>query len=679
MNLADIFYRAFLSYRKETEKDSKCQKLRRAARDAGAENDKLEAIRSHCIIEEDWVNRIYEGLPFIEKAIREERQFIRQQGEVVPIEKAKRVSKNSVEHLARHSDMITHEPPEDEDLVPDKLYVVERLSDYAVYENRFLYMLLCYLRDFIDIRYSKIIELGHTYKANMAMDKTVKLGKRVLKYKVDFKEEAKDDPFGMFEGESDVLMKKIEEERHIISALLLTPLMKTVSKSPMLKPPITRTNALRMNNNFKNALALYDYVAAYTKDGYRIETQKKTLGPFSDKIGDEFAETIALTSFLVYEYGKDVKAKLNEEYLEEEERRRAEAEARTLAKLAELQKRAKEDAGSLDEYLLLLEERNKELEGDRRKLNEAYAKISELEASIKEHLKLESALKDEIDKLHIESAEKDEEMKRMQEGFEEEKRSMNEAFLAEKAGMQKDFEEKMDSYRQQAEAEMARIAEEGEQKLLLAKQECEQRIETIRADAENKISALDEKIKQKTKEHEDTVSEMRELDKKRCAAEEERRLLSARLHAEKTKNGSIAEEGEFTERDTFTELEAEYHALRDLVKSEWKKTKKKIRHKILWSKAEEKEEETQTDKSEINSEKSIEEKTEDGIISDKEKNSSDATEKSCVESFEDNAGKEAFAEENGELNLEDETTAYDTEKEDADNAENRAETLGAEE
>jgi uncharacterized protein YnzC (UPF0291/DUF896 family) len=190
MNQKDIFYRAFAEYRKQTSDNAKCKKFRGSIRKAGAELDQLESIRSNCIIEEDWVNRIYEGLPFIEKAIREERQFIRQEGEVVPIEKAKRVSKDTVEHLARHSDMITHVPEEGNDLTPDKLYIVEKLSDFAVYENRFLYMLHCYLRDFIEIRYGKIVELGNTYRANFSMKKEIRLNKRQISFQTVFSEEA---------------------------------------------------------------------------------------------------------------------------------------------------------------------------------------------------------------------------------------------------------------------------------------------------------------------------------------------------------------------------------------------------------------------------------------------------------------------------------------------------------
>ena len=112
MNQLDILYRAFLDYRKSTLEDEACAKMRHAIVRAAADRDKVEAQRSICTIEEDWVCAIEEGLPFVEKAIREERQFIRQRGEVIPIEKVRRVSKASVSHLARHGELITRVPEE---------------------------------------------------------------------------------------------------------------------------------------------------------------------------------------------------------------------------------------------------------------------------------------------------------------------------------------------------------------------------------------------------------------------------------------------------------------------------------------------------------------------------------------------------------------------------------------
>ena len=166
MDQLDTLYRAFTGYRKETLECHDLEVERNSISRADADDDKLEVTRTICTIEDDWIEEIEKGLVWVEKAIAEERQFIRTNGEIVPIEKVKRVGKESVEHLAKHSNMITRKPEEGKTLIPDELYTVERLSDFAVYENRFLYMMLTYLRDFISLRYDKIVELSTTYNGN---------------------------------------------------------------------------------------------------------------------------------------------------------------------------------------------------------------------------------------------------------------------------------------------------------------------------------------------------------------------------------------------------------------------------------------------------------------------------------------------------------------------------------
>ena len=195
MKLNDLYYRGFNLYTKSIEKDKEALKLRRVIRQANIENDKLETVRYVCKIDEEWVRNIEEGMVYVEKALREERQFIRTEGEVVPIEKAKHTSKTTVEHLAKHSNFITHVPsnPAD-DLVPDKLYIVEKESDYAVYENRFLYLLLTYLRDFLAIRLNKIRDKMTTYHGSYSSFKDIHLSHRTLQYEVKLTDEIKDDP-----------------------------------------------------------------------------------------------------------------------------------------------------------------------------------------------------------------------------------------------------------------------------------------------------------------------------------------------------------------------------------------------------------------------------------------------------------------------------------------------------
>ena len=380
MSQFDVLYRALIDYRKNTRENKECIVQRNAIISADNDTDIIKITSNTCTINEDWVNEIEKGIVFIEKAINEARQFIRSNGEVVPIEKVKRVSKDSVEHLAKHSNLVTREPEVGADLVPDNLFMVERLSDYAVYENRFLYMLLCYLRDFIGMRYEKILELTNTYHGTMSMNKTVVESNRRLVYEVNLIEEKKNDEYLREHNSAQTILDRILVLYEAVNFFLNTPLMCEVSKTPMLKPPITRTNVLRMNQNFRKALALYEYVASYNGDGYEIITEVKTLSPFSTLVADEIAETVELSSFLTYEHGLGIKEFFKRRYEREEQRRKEEERAKFEEQLKRIRNHLKQENISPEEYILMLEKRISDLEAEREDLIEAHNKIDELTA-----------------------------------------------------------------------------------------------------------------------------------------------------------------------------------------------------------------------------------------------------------------------------------------------------------
>ena len=85
MNQLDRLYRALIDYRKQTVGDHECDRLRNAIAKANEQDDNVTLERKICTVETDWIDAIEQGLIYIEKAIREERQFIRSNGEVLPI------------------------------------------------------------------------------------------------------------------------------------------------------------------------------------------------------------------------------------------------------------------------------------------------------------------------------------------------------------------------------------------------------------------------------------------------------------------------------------------------------------------------------------------------------------------------------------------------------------------
>lgn len=593
MDQLDLLYRAFLDYRKNTAEDPACRKLRKATARAAADKDKVESIRSKCTIEEDWVIAIEEGLPFVEKSIMEERQFIRQEGSIIPIEKVRHVSKNSVEHLARHGNLITRAPedPED-DLVPDKLYVVENLSNYAVYENRFLYMLLCYLRDFIDLRYNKIMELGNTYKADMTMTKTVSVGKRTITYDTHFFEEARNDPYSKMDPKTGNMIERIGDMQKNINILLNTPLMREVSTAPMLKPPITRTNALRMDNALRQALALYDFVASYQKPGYKVETIKKTYNPFPETMADEFSELVVLSSFLVYEYGNNLKSNLKEAYDAEERRREEEAAEQLRRRILDLRSRVKNDGHTMEEYILLLEERNRYLEPFVTELEAAKAKIAEQEAAILALNEESHRLREVGEEQKAQIEQMKEEMSHLSERHEAELSEMREAHEQERAELQQKHEEEVSLIKEEHARETAEAQARHNEDMSLLKQTHEEEIETIKNQHADHLMNLRE-------DYDDQVREINDACNARMEEQEAELLqtrntcneltvknhdLKSQLHGLRQAHGLKGDVDDYTSEERFEELVKELEALDRLLGQEWKKAKKKIRNEYLWKK-----------------------------------------------------------------------------------------------
>ena len=183
MDQNDIYYRAFLAYENEFLGNKENTLIKKSLSAKKSADDFVLMTVTQCQIDEDWVLAIEKGLVYMGKAIREERQFIRNNGEVLPIEKIRSVSKDSVSDLAKHSDYITRLPDNEEDpLIPDKLFMVRRESEYAVYENRVVYTALSYLKDFVSSRLMAITEAANLYEGKCQMRKSFVFGYR----KIDF-------------------------------------------------------------------------------------------------------------------------------------------------------------------------------------------------------------------------------------------------------------------------------------------------------------------------------------------------------------------------------------------------------------------------------------------------------------------------------------------------------------
>ena len=591
MNILDIYYRAFKEYRKETADNTLCEKDRKTLKKSNTNADKLHTIKYLCVIDEEWVRNIEEGLEFVEKAVQEERQFIRVNGEVVPIEKVKRISKDSVEHLAKHSEMITHVPEdEDENLVPDKLYMVEKLSDYAVYENRFLYMLLCYLRDFIQYRLEKIEVLRRTYISDLAVSKKINTKKRVFILETTIHEERLDNPYPIVDAVSASMVKRIENCQSIVNMLLNTDLMTQVAKTPMIKPPIVKTNVLKMNNNFKKSLALYDYIASYKGEGFTYEEVKTDFVPFPEKLADELADSFLLSAFTAYKVGNGIEDLLETEYKEEEKRRKDAENKKLEERLKRLKKRALESNKTLEEYMLVLEEHAKALERD----SEELAVVRQEIGALKHRIDIITLEKKELNRRFTELSgqidEKDREIASLNQKYIEDTTSLKNAHEQAISDLKADCEGQIEAKQLEFSAQMQEVISSYENQSTELKTQKEQ-LEADALEIKQREEKLESEIERREKEIDgklrtDYEAKAKEAKKTADDALKELALVRGELDGMRAQQGLLTPSTEYSSRDRFVELQEAYVAFEKFFKSQWQITKKEIRKQVLWTKRE---------------------------------------------------------------------------------------------
>ncbi len=563
MNQTDLLYRAFRGLTAEIEENHGVTALE--SNFAGArEPDKIVVIHNVCHVEEDWVAAIERGLAFIGKAIEEDRQFIRSNGEVQPIEKVKHVSRESVQHLSRHSDLISRkEEAEKGDLIPDKLYTVERLNDYTVYENRFLYLLLCRIRDFVGYRYDSLVRAYRLYRGELTSRKKMVTATRKFSYELTLTDEQDDVFAAKADPDSAYYLDRLEKIQQSVAFYLRTPLMVEVSRVDKIKSKITKTNVLRMDKNFKEAMALYEFLLAYDRDGFTVKREVKTLDPVGKEVGKELAVPALLTSFLVYEHGLGVEEALKEEFDREEARREEQKQLALAEAIRALKRRIAETGEGMEAYMLMLEERNAALEKDSVLLKQARAEIETLKETV-ENLKAEArVLRTEIEGLNDANAKLREEMERAEEEhrrkIEEMVREREEAETA----LKRAHAEELARAEEKRRADLAAAEERAKETVARVKEACEKTLE------ENRAKMAEQDAKRQEAEH--TLTDVQTELK---SVEHERDVYIARLTAVRSEYGLLTAADDFTTEAGFNALEHEFETLGRLVRREWTDVKK---------------------------------------------------------------------------------------------------------
>ena len=95
------------------------------------------------IIEDtEWIDLMETTIPYIDNIFRNPNRFIINEEEIVKIELARKVTVESIKHLAKHTNLIQDVDPKTGDVKPSKILNINKEESYDTYENRFIYTLI---------------------------------------------------------------------------------------------------------------------------------------------------------------------------------------------------------------------------------------------------------------------------------------------------------------------------------------------------------------------------------------------------------------------------------------------------------------------------------------------------------------------------------------------------------
>ena len=234
----------------------------------GGENE-VKIVQKEVKVEIDlkWIEIIEEVLPYLDQLIRNPKEFITYEEELVDISNAKKVGKENVKFLAAHSDLVCDVV--DDVVIPSKVLNELKEDTYEIYENRFLYTLLVKLKNFVEVKYIKIKEaLSKKTQSEFVMNSDYAYND--LQLLVNFNT-ITNNRLNETSSLEVVEFKRIEHIYSIINEYMLSDFALKMANTKLIDEPILYTNILKTEVNFIYALKLWEFICEYSCDGFNIE------------------------------------------------------------------------------------------------------------------------------------------------------------------------------------------------------------------------------------------------------------------------------------------------------------------------------------------------------------------------------------------------------------------------
>lgn len=212
----------------------------------------------------DWIDEIEFALIYLDNIIRSPRVILVSEEEVVKVERAKKITVESVKDLSRNTHYIDKIDKSKSNVQPSKILEVHNEESFNTYENRFIYTLIDMLARFVAKKERSMddIEDNNTKILEYAASTQIKGEKVEIELKINSNKTNKNE---LDKKEQEKIKERIKKIKQYLSIWYKSEFIVGLEKAraSFVIPPIKKTNLILKNPNFQIATRLWEFLYSY--------------------------------------------------------------------------------------------------------------------------------------------------------------------------------------------------------------------------------------------------------------------------------------------------------------------------------------------------------------------------------------------------------------------------------
>ena len=243
----------------------------------------LDNTRSNLVVNTDinrvetdfeWLDLMEDTIRYLDNILRNPNRFIVNEEEVVKVELARRITVDSIKHLAKHTSYI-QEIEDDGEVKPSKILNINKDESYDTYENRLIYTLIDNMRNFIEIKKKDLVLASSIKDVKKAKySARSKIGKEQVFLELNYTSSLIDKKEPKGEYSVDERIQRLDDD---ITMLMNTDVYRALKRAHVARviPPIKKTNVILKNTNFQYAMKLWDYLQSHVANDTKVFKSNK--------------------------------------------------------------------------------------------------------------------------------------------------------------------------------------------------------------------------------------------------------------------------------------------------------------------------------------------------------------------------------------------------------------------